>query len=356
MNIYILNQNFETVEIIDAYESFIWNDRYQAYGDFEIYTNFSTAVLQKAKQDYYLFIHESEHMMIIEGLEIDSDAETGTRLRITGRSLESILDRRIIWTQTSITGNLQNAIKSLINAAIINPSIADRQIPNFIFEDSTDTRITSLTAEAEYTGDNLYDVIVSLCEPNDLGFKITLNSDNQFVFKLYMGEDRGYDQDNNPYVVFSPGYENIINSNYIDSTEVMKNVALVAGEDSGQQRRTLIVGSGSNLARRELYVDARDIQSEKVTNYNEALRQRGLQYLIENSRTVSFEGQVEATRMFVYGEDFFMGDIVQIVNEYGIQGSARVMEFIRSEDANGIQMYPTFEAVQDVDTSSTEGD
>ena len=355
MDIFILNESFQTVGVIDAYESLIWTDRYSKYGDFEIYTSFSTDVLNKAKQDYYVYIAESEHLMIIEGLQIESDAESGNHLRITGRSLESILDRRIIWTQTSITGNLQNSIKSLINAAIINPSIADRQISNFIFEDSDDERITGLTAEAEYTGDNLYEVINELCETNYIGFKITLNASNQFVFKLYMGEDRGYDQNANPYVVFSPGYENIINSNYIDSTEVMKNVALVAGEDSGQQRRTLIVGSGSSLTRRELYVDARDIQSEKVSNYNEALRQRGLQYLIENSRTVEFEGQVEATRMFVYGEDFFMGDIIQIVNEYGIQGSARVVEFIHSEDANGIQMYPTFDAIQDIDTS-TEGD
>ena len=355
MDIYILNKNFQTIGVIDAYESLIWTDRYSKYGDFEIYTTFSTEILEKAKQDYYVYIGESEHMMIIEGLQIESDAETGNHLRITGRSLESILDRRIIWSQTSISGSLQNSIKKLINAAIMNPTIADRQITNFIFENSTDPRITSLTAEAEYTGDNLYDVVNALCESNYIGFKITLNSSNQFVFKLYMGEDRGYDQDNNPYVVFSPSYENIINSNYLDSTEVMRNVALVAGEDSGQQRRTLIVGRASSLTRRELYVDARDIQSEEVTDYNQALKQRGLEYLIENSRTISFEGQVEATRMFVYGKDFFMGDVVQIVNEYGIQGSARVVEFIHSEDTNGIQMYPTFDAIQDIDTS-TEGE
>lgn len=355
MDIYVLNENFQIVSVIDNYESLIWTDRYNKCGDFEIYTNFSTEILNKTKQDYYIYISESEHMMIIEGLQIESDAENGNHLRITGRSLESILDRRIIWNRTAISGSLQNSIKSLINAAIINPSIADRQISNFIFEDSDDERVTALTAEEEYNCDNLYTVISTLCESKYLGFKITLNQSNQFVFKLYIGEDRGYDQNSNPYVVFSPGYENIVNSNYVDSTEVMKNVALVVGEDSGQQRRALTVGSGSSLTRRELFVDARDIQSDRVSNYNEALRQRGLQNLVENSRTISFEGQVEATRMFVYGEDFFMGDIVQIVNEYGIEGSARVIEFIYSEDANGIQMYPTFDAIQDIDTS-TEGE
>ena len=196
--------------------------------------------------------------------------------------------------------------------------------------------------------------MTSACEVNHIGFKVTLNDDHQFVFKLYVGEDRSYDQIANPYVVFSPSFENIINSNYLDSTEVMKNITLVAGEDQGSARRTLIVGAGTGLTRRELFTDARDIQSEKVTNYNEALRQRGLEQLAENARTVSFEGQVEATKMFVYGEDFGMGDIIQIANEYGIEGAARVMEFIHSEDANGVQLYPTFEAIQDVDTTTTE--
>ncbi len=354
MDIFILNENFETVDIIDTYESIIWTDRYNSFGDFEIYTNFDVRMLQKIKQDYYLMTLQSEHIMIIEGLEIDSDAETGNHLRITGRSLESILDRRIIWEQTSVTGSLQDALKKLINEAIISPTMEDRQISNFIFEDSTDERITGLTLESQYTGDNLYDIVESVCQTNYIGFKITLNDQNQFVFKLYMGIDRSYDQEVNPYVVFSPNYENIINSNYVDSTEVMKNVTLVAGEDQGSARKTLIVGSGTGLTRRELFTDARDIQSEKVSDYNEALKQRGLEGLIENSRTVNFEGEVDAVRMFVYNEDFFMGDIIQIANEYGIEGAARVVEFIHNEDANGRKQYPTFEAIQDIDDSVIE--
>lgn len=351
MDVYVMNQQFQTVSIIDAYESLIWTDRYSGYGDFEIYAPFSLELLQKVRQDYYLTINDSEHVMIIEGLDIESNAETGNRLRITGRSLESILDRRIIWQQTSYTGNLQNAIRNMLYTAFISPSIADRRVNNFVFEASTDTRITSLSIEEEHTGDNIYDVIKALCDSNYMGYKITLNDNNQFVFKLYMGEDRSYDQIYNPYVVFSPNYDNIINSNYLDSTELMKNVTLVAGEDSGQQRVTVVVGSGSGLTRRELFTDARDIQSEKVSNYQEALRQRGIKHLLENSRTVDFEGEVDATRLFVYGEDFYMGDVVQISNEYGIEGAARVVEFIRNEDSNGVKQYPTFEAIQNIDTT-----
>lgn len=347
MNIFVMNDRFETIDIIDAYESVIWTDRYIGYGDFEIYAPFSLDLLKKVKQDYYLTILDSEHVMIIEGIEILSDTDNGNRIKITGKSLESILNRRIMWYRESFTGSLQDAIESILTNTIINPPMEDRKIPNFIFEASTDERVTALTIEDEYTEDrNVYEIIVALCERNFLGYRVTLNSSNQFVFKLYMGEDRSYNQLTNPYVVFSPNYENIINSNYIDSTEIMKNITLVAGGDT-----SITVGSGTGLLRREIYTDARDIQPGQVTDYNEALKHRGELTLLDNSKTVNFEGEVDAVRMFVYGEDFFIGDIVQISNEYGIEGSARVMEFIKSDDASGSKAYPTFQAIQDIDTT-----
>ena len=348
MNIFVMNDKFETIDIIDSYESVIWTDRYIGYGDFEIYAPFSFDLLNKVKQDYYLTILDSEHTMIVEGVEILSDTDTGNRLKITGKSLESILNRRILWYDAAFSGtSLQNAIEGILNNTIINPQITDRKIDNFIFEASDDERITSLTLEDEYSTDqNVYDVIYTICKRNFIGYKVTLNDQNQFVFKLYMGEDRSYKQLENPYVVFSPNYENIINSNYIDSTELMKNITLVVGENA-----TITVGSGEGLLRREIYTDARGINPEEVQDYNEALKRMGNYTLQDNSRVKNFEGEVDAVRMFVYGEDFFIGDVVQISNEYGIEGSARVMEFIKSDDASGSKAYPTFEAIQDIDTT-----
>ena len=37
MDVTILNTNLDAVSIVDTYESFIWTDRYYAYGDFELY-------------------------------------------------------------------------------------------------------------------------------------------------------------------------------------------------------------------------------------------------------------------------------------------------------------------------------
>lgn len=353
MNLFILNTDLDAIRVMDTYESFIWADRYYTYGDFEIYTPMMDDILTYIKQDYYLQNPNSEHVMIIEKLQISSDVEEGNHLQVTGRSLESILDRRVVWKQKTISGNLQNAIKTLLNENVISPSDSNRQISNFIFEASTDTAITSLTIEAQYTGDNLYDVISGICSERGIGFKVTLNSDKQFVFKLYAGSDRSYAQTENPYVIFSPNFENIINSNYIESKSALKTITLVGGEGEGSSRRYTTVGSGSGLDRREMFTDARDISSEvdgetiSDSQYISQLQQRGKEDLAENIEVVSFEGEVESSQMFVYGEDFFIGDIVQVANEYGHETKARVLEFVTSEDEEGTSTYPTFSTISD---------
>lgn len=356
MEVYVLNTKFESIAVVDEFESLIWTDRYNEAGDFELYLAMNKKLLEYLRQDYYLWNPDSDHVMIIEQLNITSDLESGNKLIVTGRSLESILDRRIIWGQKVLTGNLQNAVKTLITENIIAPSILDRQIDNFVFEDSDNGKILSLTIDAQYTGDNLYDVIHTLCEKNKIGFKIVLNDKNQFVFSLYIGEDRSYEQTKNPYVIFSPDFENIINSNYLESKKSLKNVTLVAGEGEGAARRTSVVGSGNGLERRELFTDARDISSDigndqKLTDaeYISQLNQRGTENLAENIATTSFEGEVEATRMFKYGIDFFIGDIVQIANEYGHEGQAYISEFVMSQSQSGTSMYPTFKTIQEGD-------
>ena len=228
MELLVLNTDFESVAVIDTYESMIWTDRYNSYGDFEIFFAMDTQLLQYLKEDYYLWLKDSEHCMIIEDIKINADTEEGNHLIVTGRSLESILERRIIWGQRIFNGNLQNGIQTMLNECIISPSIADRKISNFVFVPSTDPKITSLKIDNQYTGDCLYDVVKGLCEENNIGFKIVLTDENKFAFSLYAGVDRSYEQTENPYVVFSPNFENIINSNYYSSKASFRNVTLVA--------------------------------------------------------------------------------------------------------------------------------
>lgn len=360
MEALVLDTGFKAIGIMDSFESFIWTDRYFRCGDFEIYGLVSTEVLSLLKADYYLWNKDSEHVMIVEDIDVNTDVDDGNHITIKGRSLESIIDRRIVWTQTTINENLQNGVKKLLDENVISPTNSDRKISNFIFEESDDEYITSLTLTAQYSGDNLYEIICSICESNHLGFKITLSDTNQFIFKLYYGVDRSYKQIENPYVVFSPNFSNIINSNYIEIKSSYKNVGLVAGEGEGASRKTVTVGNAVGLERREMFIDAGNISTntgdETLTDseYAAQLEERGIEELIDYQLVQSFNGEMETSQTFKLGVDYFMGDIVQTENEYGLEARSRVIEVIKSQSISGYSVYPTFENV-DLDDKPTGG-
>lgn len=350
MELLILNDNFEVIDVLDTFESLIWTDRYSDYGDFEVYTSANRSIIDKMKPNYYLQLENSEHMMIIEDLKLESDVEFGNHYTITGRSLESILSRRIVWKQTVLDGYLEGQIQKLLNENIIAPSDLNRKISNFIFESSGNPLIAAMQIQAQFTGDTLYDAIKKICDSFSIGFKVVFDDQNRFVFKLYSGVDRSYDQFSNPYVVFSPNFENIINSNYTESYRTLSTVGLVAGEGEGSARKTVTVGdnTSSGLNRRETFIDARDISSQvdggTLTNaqYNSLLVSRGNEKMVEKSVVKAFDGEVETTQLYRYGEDFVMGDIVQLENEYGAESKVRITEYIYSESKSGFSAYPTF--------------
>ena len=119
MDVYVLNKAFELIAVVDDYESLIWTDRHDSCGDFQIVFGMKIGLLSIFQEDYYVQIKKSEHTMIIEDIAISTNVENGAKLTITGRSLESILDRRIIWSAPTFSNNfgLQNGLKILLNSS-----------------------------------------------------------------------------------------------------------------------------------------------------------------------------------------------------------------------------------------------
>lgn len=352
MEIVGLNSNFGTTGVVDQFESLIWTDRYDLCGDFELYTPILDSVIAALPTDNFAYLKESEHVMIVETREITTDSEKGNHLKIKGRSLESILERRIVAYAYMLNGNLQTEIQRLLNDKVIATGNIYQTISNFVFLTSTDPSITALTVYAQYEGTTVYDIIQTLCATNGLGFKITLNNLNQFVFTLYRGEDRTYAQTDRNRVIFSPRYDNLVNSDYSESRVGYHNVAYVMGEGTGSAR--VLHGLGTDtlemrtgLNRKEIFVNASDLSSQTTPpltaqQYIDVLNQRGLDILTEAAKTIKFEGEINHGQAFTLGTDFFMGDVVQIENEYGMEGTSRVSEIIFAQDPSKITMIPTF--------------
>lgn len=330
------------VSVVENFSSFVWTDRYYSAGDFELYVPPTILVLTQYIPDYYIVRPDSEHVMIIDSVLLEED-DDGYSYKISGESLESILKRRILWTDTTLSGNFQDAIETLLNGSIISPSIADRKIDNFVFVKSEDEAIKSLTIEeAEYSkNETIYDIIEKNCQEFEIGFKVTLTSDNKFAFTLYKGVDRSYDQTAVPYVIFSPAFDNLTSSSFLKSYTDYKNVALVTGTSTdGEGESTdlsTVVGEASGLDRRETHIDAGDVQGN-----TSVLTKKGNEELAALKKTEAFEGEANVFNMFVYGKDFFIGDMVQLEDAFGNTGKSIVSEMVFSSDGEGEKFYPTF--------------
>jgi hypothetical protein len=128
----------------------------------------------------------------------------------------------------------------------------------------------------------------------------------------------------------------------------LKSVAYVAGEGEGAERKVIVSGDNASpgFLRRELYVDARDLQSEvpnddgtttKISDedYRDILNDRGGEKLAECDITESFEAKMRVVGdvQYKYGIDYFKGDKVLIQDtELGIQVVATISEISENYD------------------------
>lgn len=362
MEIKVLDQNFDIIGLIESADSFYWVDRFNKPGEFEIYTEISRDLIALLQEDNYLQIPDSDKTMIIESIRLKPDVELGNKLVSRGRSLESLLDRRIVWTQTLIDSmNLETGIFQFLDDAFITGvSDTNRIVDNFVLTASGDTAITGIDLTIQLDADNCLELVNILTKSNNVGWKILLNSNLEFEFELYSGTDRSFDQSTNPHVVFSPQFDNLINSDYVRSKRPYKNAALWVGDESETSalvRGVMFFPGATNVVginRREVYLDqsnySRFVQGTTdpidALEYTSQMQQTAKQTLQHDYDIYSaFDGVADTTVQYVYGQDFFLGDVVQIENEYGMTAKSRVTEMTFSEDESGIHNYPTFETI-----------
>jgi hypothetical protein len=349
----LLDIDFVQFRVVDNFTSFIWTERHNVCGDFELSATATPDLLAAFSAASYVTIEDSNRAMIAESVNLQNGTKGPGKITLKGRSIEFLLDRRIVWGQIALKGNLQTEIQRLLNENAISPTDSVRVIPNLVFTTSTNPDITSLTINTQYTGESLYKVITEVCLAAGIGFKVTMDRDLVIRFELVSGVDRSYSQTSYPYVVFSPEFDNLISSDWTSETR-KKNVALVEGEKGvGNKSRLTPAGelSATGLARDEIYVKASGA-NRKVgettlndTQYDALLVQKGEEGIAkERGGLTKFEGQADATIIYVYGQDFVMGDIVQVEDEFGHESRSQVTELIRSQDIAGFKIYPTFAA------------
>lgn len=331
MELYIYNSNRELTGIVESFEYLRWTRRYSQCGSFElraIATPENTTLLQEGN---FIWKNDDEEAGIIEHLEmVQAEQEIITA---SGRFATSFLSRRIVWQTEVLSGDLSACVEQLLNNNLISPTDAARQIDGIVF--SAPNLGVSVSTQISYRG--LMDVITELCGASEIGIKTVFTpATHLFTVTLYKGTDS--------QAVFSKEYENLTEQSYTESAADYANTALIGGEGEGESRTFVAITSGSGETRREIFVDAKDLQAADFgTGYTDALIFRGQSKLSEQGIRYSFDTSVNPHGNLTYKTDFDLGQTVKVISKaWGVSMTTRITEIEETYDADGLSISVVF--------------
>ena len=346
--------------ICDTFSSLLWDIEYYKCGSFEVYIAANpqnVSIFQPGRivgRD-----DDNQHFGIIESVLINTDVENGDYLTVRGRFLMCLLERRIIHPTYNTT--TEKTYSEIVQEVVTQNALLtdNRRIPGLSLGTVTGT-CWEQTTTLQISYANLMEWVYTICEKigGTANIRLVKAAGEQYhmVFDLLQGEDRSLMQEDNPHIVFSDAYSNLLSFSYAADTSVQRNFAYIFGQGKGEERKRTTYCDGTEptyLDRYELYVDADDISETEqvegetvpipVDKYIELLKTRGSERLV-NSKTAS-ESEIAAHNLqYVYNRDYYVGDYVTVEHKrFGmIQTKIQLIGMIEAFDQNGRSLTPTF--------------
>lgn len=337
MNLEIIDRETRLrVEMIRTYSYAQYTDELSGDGKFQINIPISDAALPYLVRGNYIIFEEGV-VGIILGVKDVQDEER--QITVTGKLTNSILTYRSILKTERHTGKIVAIARTLLQDHFISPKDPKRKI-ELVTLASLEQYIPD-SPQIAYcdTGTTVRESITAMFMPHNYGFELypiirEYNEDlwifhnlEALEFRAIKPVDRTIDNpDGNTPVVFSFQLSNLSRLDYEEDGSSFCSVAIVASEGVGQQRKTLEVGEleATGFDRIELYVDARDIQSEdgegnSITEDElfSLMKQRGLEKLEGHKVFTTFDGNVlvSGDNRYIYHQDFYKGDYVSIIDD-----------------------------------------
>lgn len=345
----IYDENLIVIGNITAWKSLIRKELLRGAGEFEMKLPASPAAVSSLLQGYFISFSDTlEKAFLIESVEPDILQNDMDTIVVSGRDLKALLSLRVVWGLQKVSGTPWNRMYWLMHYQAIAPSSGNnpgnRIIPYLqdLARDGDDRG--SVVEASQFTGDNLLGALVSVIGTDECGWRVELDIHNQQITPIFFaGTDR------TSSVQFHNLLGNLKNLSYLRDITNSVNVAIIGGEGEGSERvyNNAYSADYAGLKRRELFVDARDLQSEDystTSEYMAALKNRGIDKLAEKApvQELSFD---TVSNIYQYDVDFGLGDTVKVVSTdvLGISATARVIGITISDDSDGHNETPTLE-------------
>lgn len=358
MEVYILDSLLRRNEVVDKFQSLIWTERFNKWGDFELKLHSTLDNRNRFPAGTRLIHNDSLRVMEVQTVEDATDDDGRAIIKVAGRSLEHILENRLArgtlgdLTATpkwSITGLPAAIARQIFHDICVTGILDPGDIIPGVVEDSlypVDTiaePADSITFEMDPI--TVYSALSQLCEMYDMGFRLVRDSATlQLYFDVYMGSDRTTKQNTLPAVVFSSGMDNLQNTTEFTSIADYKNVAYVLSPVGSQVvYGTDVDPETEGFERRVLVVKADDIKDVVPEDAEAKMIRRGQEELAKHRAFSGFDGEISKTSTYKYGlnRSYNLGDLVELRNVHGFATDMQVTEQIFVSDDQGDRAYPT---------------
>ena len=331
MQFIIFNGNFQTMGSIGVFNTLLWYRRYYSPGIFELHV--PAEYFDLVNRGRYLYRNDRTELGVIREVNFMRGEKGEKTAYCKGYFAEHLLDSNVLFPAFNQTGTPEALARSVISRYVINPADAGRKIRGIRLGRARGGGIpVTLQNTGDHVGTRLYDMLKTQEMSQRLVFDYL---ENTLSYEVWKGLDRRDSQTENSWAVFSDHFRNIKNAQYDRDTSDCRNFAYVAGEGEGAARKVVEVDVRQEPGeeRRELWVDARDLQQHSDTvNYTDAqyrdlLFQRGLEKLSDYATVEKVDSDIDPAVNLAYGTDFDLGDLCTYrYSDVDIECSKRITE------------------------------
>lgn len=296
-------KDFTLIDVVTSYVSLSVSEEFRGSGTFTLVLNNSEVYKElEVKNNVFVignnaYILENKHK---------TDTKEYKTYELTGRQINSILNRRVVTSFTIASGEYyETAAIRLITENFINPTDSNRKIHNLTVKNNGIAQVsgTIRTIKAA-TCQSVLNQILSSAE---LGYKLNYDIKNKcFVFEVLEHTDRSNS------VIFGDRFNNIADTDIYEETQDYLNVGYLFDEETS----TVITygdTSISGIERRETIETGSD--SEVITSaLDEAIEVLGAEFNIKQSN------------QYEYNKDYFLGDKVRLIdNDSNLQACRNIL-------------------------------
>ena len=335
INKYTLKR-FETVEPSECWFELSYYD----VGEFEVYAPATPRNLRALQKGNYVKIPNKRFIWVITSIEYTFTAGGARMISAKGYEGKWLLSKRIIQKPLQLPLTLTGAIYKLFNDNIGVNAIASRKINNF------ETQLINIDInliDTQAPRGNLLEFTNNLLKTYNCGSYV-FYEDGILFYTVIQGQDKRQS------VKFSQSLDNLLASTYFSNNEGIATTALVVStvdeidytqeHDTGAtgiDRAEILVNSNLSIK----YTDANGVEQETTPTsnlYKGWQIEEAKKELTNHKELVEVNGEIDLnTLLYEFDNDFFIGDIVGVIDEYfNFEIAPRILKYTFSLNNKGI--------------------